>query len=308
MFELRDLECFLTVAEQRNFGRAAAALGIAQPALSRRIANLERDLGVALFSRARRQIELTPAGELLQRDAQAVLAQAALAERRLREAARGSMGHLRLGTRSLSRFALIPRAIRLLRATHPGVTVTVVDPLVALHLDYVRRGTIDMTVARGPVKLDGDLQCERLRSDPLVVALPEGHRLAGHRVVEVRDLAGEDFIEFAWFEAFIFKELARAVCARAGFVPRVVEEADSTDSLLLCVAAAGGVALIHDVDREVRIPGIVYRRIHPAEPPIDLYAVWRRGDPNPIIPPFVECIAAVARARPSARTPVRFKG
>src|ERR1700676_3634855 len=105
-FELRDLECFLGVVEHRSFGRAAAALGMTQPALSRRIAGLERGLGVSLFSRARSQIELTPPGERLAREAPAVLAQAAIAQRVLQEASHGSKGHLRIGTRSAARFAL----------------------------------------------------------------------------------------------------------------------------------------------------------------------------------------------------------
>src|SRR6202165_1745740 len=185
MFELRDLECFMEIVEHRSFGRAAAALGMTQPALSRRIAALERDLETSLFSRAHWQIELTAAGEIFAREAIAVLAQAAVAERLLREASRGSKRHLKIGTRSMSRHVLIPAAIRRLHVEYPDVAVTVSDPLMGLQVEHVRKGAIDMTVVRGPVNLQGGLRSERLRTDPVVVALPEGHRLAGASMVDV---------------------------------------------------------------------------------------------------------------------------
>src|SRR6202048_5355059 len=106
MFELRDLQRFLAVAEQRNFGRAAAILGMSQPPLTRQIHELERELGVTLFSRARRQIELTPAGHALAREARALLAQARVAAQIAREAAEGQSGRLRGGCRGVARFRL----------------------------------------------------------------------------------------------------------------------------------------------------------------------------------------------------------
>lgn len=290
----------MAIVAHRNFGRAATDLGMTQPALSRGISALEHKLGMALFSRARRQIELTPAGELLSREASAVLAQAALADRVMREAAGRTRGNLRLGTRSISRYLLIPHAIRRLREINPRFSVTVTPALPALQVEHLRNGVFDLTVLRGPLKFDGDLRRARLRSDPMVVALPERHPLADSRVVDARELAEEAFVERAPSESQGHKELARSVCARAGFEPHVVHEVDTIDTLVLCVAAGMGVALMHDARYELPIPGVVYRPISPAGPPVELSAIWRADDRNPVIEPFVECLDFAANGRTSA--------
>ena len=290
VFELRDLEQFIALVEHRNFGRAAAALGMTQPQLSRRIGALERDLGAVLFSREHRQIELTPAGELLLGEARTVLKQAALTERLLRDAARGATGHLRFGTRSTSQYGLVPAAIRRLREMHPQASVTLTGPLQGLLIEHLRQGTIDVIMVRGPVNLEGGLQSATLRSEPLAVGLPENHRLARRSVVDAADLADEAFVEIAWYQAFGYRELTRGYCARVGFVPRVVQAVDSSDMLAIAVAAGLGIALMVDTSRELPIPGLVFRALRPKPPAVDLQAVWRAADRNPLIPPFVRCL------------------
>jgi DNA-binding transcriptional LysR family regulator len=294
MFELRDLECFMEIVEHRSFGRAATALGMTQPALSRRIASLERDLGLSLFSRAHRQIELTSAGELFAREAIAVLAQAAIAQRVLTQASHGPKGHLKIGTRSSARYVMIPAAIRRLRTEFPDISVSLSDPLMGLQVEHVRKGVFDLTVERGPVNLDGGLRSERLRGDPMVVALPQGHRLAGASSVDVGDLSEEAFVEIALYRAYGYKELVRGVCANAGFVPNVVQEVDTLDTVAMCVAAGVGIALMHDASRELPIPGIVYRPLRPKPKAIPLQAIWRADDKNPVIAPFVQYLKEAA--------------
>lgn len=293
MFELRDLECFIEIVENRNFGRAAFTLGIAQPVLSRRIARLERDLRTKLFSRAHRQIELTAAGRIFAHEATAVLARAVIAERVLHEAPPGTKGHLKIGTRSSSRYVVILEAVRRLRAEYPDVSVSLDDSLPGLGVLAVRKGALDVTVVRGPLNLDRDLRSERLRHDPLMVALPDGHRLAGASVISVEELREEPFVEIAADRAHGFKELVRGLCASAGLIPNVVQEADTLASLAMCVAAGIGIAFMHDASRELPISGIVYRPLRP-ETTVALQAVWRADDKNPAIAPFVRYLKEVA--------------
>lgn len=295
MFELRDLERFMAIVEHQNFGRAASALGMTQPALSRRIAALESELGAPLFSRERRQIELTPLGELLVREGRAVLAQASLADHAMREAVRGATGHLRIGTRSMARYRLIPEAVRRLRESHPRVAVTVTDPLLGVQLDLLRHGTVDVTVVRGPVDLEDDLSAARLRSDPIVVALPQAHPLSKRDVVEVAELAQETFVEMAPCSSSGLHDVARGIAVRAGFVPRVTQTLDTPDTLAMCVAAEVGIAFMHDASRELVIPGIVYRPLRPQGSTVDLQAVWRADNRNPVIEPFVHYLVAAAQ-------------
>jgi DNA-binding transcriptional LysR family regulator len=294
MFELRDLECFMEIVEHRNFGRAAGALGIAQPVLSRRIARLERHLGMQLFSRVHRQIDLTAGGRIFAREATAVLARAAIAGRVLDEASHGTKGNLRVGTRSSSRYVVILEALRRFRTECPGISVSLHDLVPSVGLHAVRKGELDLTVVRGPVTLYRDLRIEQLRSEPLMVALPDGHPRARASVISVGDLNDEPFIEIAADRARGYKELVRGMCADAGFVPNVVQEADTLASLAMCVAAGMGIALMHDASRELPIPGVVYRPLIP-ETTVTLQAVWRAGNENPAIAPFVRHLKEVAQ-------------
>jgi DNA-binding transcriptional LysR family regulator len=295
MFELRDLECFMGIVEHRSFGRAADALGMTQPGLSRRIAVLERDLGMSLISRARRQIELTAAGDVLAREAIAVLAQAANAARVLRETSHSTKSHLKIGVRSISRYVVIPDAILRLCAAYPDLSVTLSDPVVGPQVEHLRKGAFDLTVVRGPVNLNHGLRNERLRGDPLVVALPDGHHLAGASAIDVAELREEPFVEIALRRAYGYKELVRGVCANAGFIPNVVQEVDTLDTLAMCVAAGIGIALMHDASRELTIPGIVYRPLRPKKM-VTLQAVWRADDMNPMIAPFVHYLKEAAKS------------
>jgi DNA-binding transcriptional LysR family regulator len=295
MFELRDLERFVAIVEYRNFGRAAAALGIAQPVLSRVIARLEHRLAVALFSRERRQVALTPAGELFAREAYAVIAQARAAERAMADVARGRHGALRLGTRTSARFTTLPAAVRRLHEEHPQMSVLLSQPLVPMHIEQVVRGIIDMTIIRGPVTLAEGLRRDVLRADDVVAVLPDDHRLAQHSTIELADLAGEPFIELGRFEAIGYHDVIRGMCAQAGFIPHSVEEVDSVDGVVVCVAAGNGVALLHDARVDLPLKGVVYRRIAGATQQIELAAIWRKDDRNAVIKPFLSALRDVSR-------------
>ena len=295
MFELRDLERFVAIVEYRNFGRAAVALGIAQPVLSRAIARLEARLGVTLFSRERRQIELTGVGALFAREAYAVIAQARAAERAMADAARGRHGTLRLGTRTSARFTTVPAAVRRLHERNPRMTVLLSQPLLPMHIEQVARGIIDMTMIRGPVTLTSGLRREVLRADDVVAVLPVDHRLARRTIVDLADLAGEPFVGLGRFDAIGYHDVIRGICAQAGFLPQWVEEVDSVDGIVICVAAGTGVALVHDTHLDLPVKGVVYRRIAPATQQIELAAIWREADRNPVIKPFLAALREVSR-------------
>jgi DNA-binding transcriptional LysR family regulator len=187
-------------------------------------------------------------------------------------------------------------AIRHFRAEYPEVSITLSDPLRPFQFEQLQKGEFDVAVMRGPVDLRQGLCGERLRSDPLVVALPEGHRLARKSVVDVADLAQEPFVEIALHRGYGTKELVRGVCAAAGLLPNVVQEVETVDMLVMCVAAGVGIALIYDAGRELPMPGIVYRPLRPNQETIALYAVWRAGDKNTAIAPFVRNLKDAAES------------
>jgi len=292
--ELRDLTCFLAIVRHEHFGRAAEELGIAQPPLSRRIARLEREIGTLLFSRLRRRIAPTEAGRAFAREARVVLEQATLAAEVARAAARGAVGHLRLGYVGSSGYRIVPNAIRSFRVRRPAALVTMRELLGARQIEAIRTGSIDVALIRGPAEIAG-LTGVRLRGDRLGVALPFSHPLADAKTVAVEALADEPFVAFNRYGATGLHDLVRGVCAAAGFVPRVVQEVETIDALAAAVAAGIGVALIYDVVATLPIEGIVHRSIRPAAPIVDLTAFRRTDDRDPLVPVFIEELRRAAR-------------
>ena len=187
--DLRKLRYFVAVADRLHFGRAAEDLHIAQPALSRQIRALEQDLGASLFTRDSHGVTLTDAGRQLLDDAGPLLASAHAVRRRVTVAARGSR-RLTVGFRA--GIAVIP-ATRAFEARHPDVVLDVQriewDDQASMLLD----GRIDVGYVRLPMDETG-LRVIPLYTEPLMVALPAGHRLAGKEEVTEADLAGEPLV------------------------------------------------------------------------------------------------------------------
>jgi DNA-binding transcriptional LysR family regulator len=188
--DLRKLRYFVAVAEHLHFGRAAEALHIAQPVLSRQIRALEDELQAQLFVRDKRTTELTPAGRQLLADAGPLLASADALRRRVTRAARGP-GSFTIG---FMPGLIVTEAIRALASRHPQLTVNVLrtswdDQTAVLH-----DGRADVSYIRLPVDLSG-LQVQALLAEPRVAVLPVGHRLAGKDTISIADLADEHLLQ-----------------------------------------------------------------------------------------------------------------
>jgi DNA-binding transcriptional LysR family regulator len=188
--DLRKLRYFVAVAEQLHFGRAAAALHIAQPVLSRQIRALEDELKAQLFVRDKRSTELTPAGRQLLADAGPVLAAADALRRRVACAARGP-GSFTIG---FMPGLIVTEAVRALAVAHPQLTVNVLrtswdDQTLVLH-----DGRADVSYIRLPVDQSG-LEIRPLLAEPRVAALPAGHRLAGKDTITIADLADSHLLQ-----------------------------------------------------------------------------------------------------------------
>jgi DNA-binding transcriptional LysR family regulator len=291
--DLRDAECFLAIVEHRNFGRAADALGIAQPPLSRRIAALEREFGVALFSRERRQIELTPAGRAYAREAKALLTQAGLVRRSVRAAASGENGHVRMGFAGSLAYTIVPPAIRAFRASHPRVRLTLCELLGAHQIDALRLGTIDVALIRGSIE-PGGLETVTVRRDEIGLILPQRHPLAGREHIALSDLRDEAFITFSRYGPTGVHDMARGICEQAGFVPHFAHEVDSMDALFAYVAGEAGIAFFSDAFLAFPVPGVVHHRLSPKGPEILLSAAWRPDTRNIHVRPLVETIRELA--------------
>jgi DNA-binding transcriptional LysR family regulator len=252
---VRRLQYFVTVAEELNFGRAAALLHIAQPVLSRQIAVLERELGVTLFERSARGTALSAAGRTLLAEARAVLASADALQRRAALLARGGQ---RLAIGFMPGLVVSP-LVQLLSGQFPALDLEMVRTSWDDQVTMLRDGRIDLSLVRLPTELQG-LSTEPLLTEPRVAALPASHPLAGQATLSLADLAALDLLQDPaavpeWRTERLRQGLAPAPAGDTPR-PRAVEEK------LEHVAAGRGVAVLPaSTARFYQRPDVIYRPV-----------------------------------------------
>jgi DNA-binding transcriptional LysR family regulator len=290
MLDLRQLRYFAVLAEELNFGRAAERIGIAQPPLSKQIAAMERQLGVVLFHRTKRKVALSEAGLALLPAARRILADVARAEAAAQQAGRGEAGNLRIGYTGVTVFArMLSDLIRRYRRDYPGVTVSLVELHTVEQLAALIDGRIDLGFVRLPlVDPDERIAVRELYAEPLIAALPAGHKAARVARVPLATLATEPFIVFPRSVTPGFFDTVIAACREAGFSPRVVQEAAQFTSLVGLVAAGLGVALVpRGLDR-LKLQGVVYRPVSGTTALAPVGLALRSGDPAPAVQSFAK--------------------
>jgi DNA-binding transcriptional LysR family regulator len=292
--ELRHLRYFRAVAEELHFGRAADRLHIAQPPLSQQIRQLERELGVALLTRTTRSVELTPAGQAYLARAVAILDAVDDAGAQARRIADGIAGRLAIGCVGSATYSLLPRLVRALGETLPGVEVSVRGEMLApAQLAALAAGEIDLALLRPPVQQDG-VVTEVVRRDRLLVALPADHPLIGGDDLRVEDLRDEDFVAHAGHGRSVMSSVVTAVCAEAGFIPRVRHEVMETSTLVTLVAAGLGVAIVPAPTAALDIAGVRYLPLMPATLGVDLVAAHAAVSDSPLIANVLDVLRAQA--------------
>jgi DNA-binding transcriptional LysR family regulator len=289
--ELRQLRYFVAVAEERNLTRAAGRLHIAQQSLSQQIRTLEAQLGVTLFERSTRGVELTAVGAVLLREARPVLAQAERAVEAVRRAARGEQGELRVGFLSTVANYFMPPVVRAFRERHPGVRLHAEDMAIAALVEGLRNGTLDAGLSRPP--LVDDLATEEVLREPVAAVLPEGHPLADHAELTLADLADEPWVLTPRASWPPWHRSYDEDFARAGYRPRVVQRGTTPQGLLALVAAGVGVTRLTLSSRSLRDSGVAFVPLAGDDAYVVL--VWRADALNPALPALREVVHEVAR-------------
>jgi DNA-binding transcriptional LysR family regulator len=292
--ELRQLRHFVAVAEHLHFGRAAQALHISQPPLSRSIQDLERRLGATLLARTRRKVELTPEGARFLSEAKRLLAQLERALLEVGSMAAGAGGRLRLGFVSLADFGVLPRLLKAYKASRPGVALALREMLSPEQEAALAAGELDFGLLLPPVS--GDLEYLVVQRERFVAALPAHHRLGrARRRVPVRELAGEAFVMAPREIAPGMHDIVAQLTARAGFAPRVAQEAIQMQTVVSLVSSGLGVAIVPSSVANLGRRGVVYREIADAHPRLDLWLAWRRGGLGAAGREFVQHARRIAR-------------
>src|SRR5688572_9163151 len=244
--ELRHLRYFVAVGEEEHFGRAAQRLRIAQPALSRQIQDLEREIGFELFDRLSRGVKISAAGRLFLEEARGILQELEEATERARRVALGRSGTLRIGfTENASWRGVVPESFRLFRQRH-GDAELQLDPGPSLvQLDAVRSGRLDAGFVYNAPGPDRELDELSVALHRLALAAPRSHPLAKRKRLRLRDLAEASFVWFPRRESPAFYDRLMYECVRGGLrSPRVVQEASNEATIMTLVAQGIGVAFV----------------------------------------------------------------
>jgi DNA-binding transcriptional LysR family regulator len=277
--ELRQVRYFLTLAEECHFGRAAARLHVAQPALSQQIKQLERELGTALFHRSTRHVELTEAGRHLTGYARTLLAEAERARVHMTELATGRAGRVSVGFIGTATYDVLPRVARTVRARLPHITMELRGELLTPQLtDGLLTGAYDLAVLRSGGAGTEGVSITPLRTEPLIAVLPAHHPLASGRRIPLGSLAGEPFVIHPARPRSAMYDRVLAACGRAGFQPASLIEVGETATLVVLVAAGHGVALVPQSVQSLRLDGVTYLPLTETET-IDL-VLARRAERN----------------------------
>jgi LysR family transcriptional regulator, benzoate and cis,cis-muconate-responsive activator of ben and cat genes len=244
-YSLRELECFVAVAEELSFTRTAHRLRLSQPPLSRHIQSLESRLGTKLFLRSPRVVALTAAGRAFLADTKGTLAQLQRAGDAAKRAARGETSRLALGFVSAVLNPTLISVFQRYRSKHPTVQLTLQDSPPAEQLRAIAEGRLDGGfVGSTPGNPSSGLVFIPWSTEPLMLFLPPGHRLANSRRVKLADLAGESFVTVATESAPCFAKQIQRMCDEAGFRPKVVQEAARGQAIAVMVAAGAGVSIL----------------------------------------------------------------
>lgn len=281
--ELRQLSYFIAVAEERHLGRAAARLCLSQPPLTRQIQALEEELGVKLFIRTARGMVLTQAGETLLKDARSVRGMVELAAERAHRAGLGQMGRLDVGVNGSSIFGVVPRVLAAFTATHPEVQLALHHAQAVEQLAALRQGRVLVVFERW-LPEEPDVAVELLAREPLLLALPEQHRLAAQASVAIASLRDETLIVGM---APTIAAASLDLCRRHGFEPRFAPPASDIVMASLQASLGLGVALVPGSMANVRFPGIAYRPLTPAAA-IDVHCYYLPSEDSPLLRAILE--------------------
>ncbi len=281
--ELRHLRYFVAVAQERNFTRAAERLHIAQPPLSRQIQQLEEELGLQLFERESRPLKTTEAGRLFLEQAVQVLERVDTVRMMMHRLKEAGKPRFVIGFAASTIYAALPNLIRRFRATAPEVELSLVEMVSYEQIAALKEGRID--VGFGRIRLeDPAVRRDVLRNEPLVVALPVDHKLAGAEgPLGLAELAHEPLIIYPREPRPSYADQVISLFRDRGLEPNIVHEARELQTAIGLVAAEIGCAIVPFSVARLKRDDIVYRDLDDPAAASPIIMSRRAGDTSPML-------------------------
>jgi DNA-binding transcriptional LysR family regulator len=286
--DYRQLRSFVVLAEELHFGRAAARLNIAQPALSQHIKALEQTLEILLFTRDKRNVALTFEGELLVEEARTAI----LHYERFRDNARslrqGFKGQLKLGYVGSS---ILDPALTLLingyRQKKPDIEIVIEEHNVHEQLTLLLNNQLDIGLIRSPIPRYNELEYLDVATRPLIAVLPRHHPQAGTQKIALSSLSTEPFLIQKDPPGVGLGSSALTACEQAGFVPRQIQFTRDVSVAIGLVSMGLGVTLVPETQRSVMIPDVSYCLLSDASATTTLTLCWPRYNKNKALANFI---------------------
>lgn len=287
--ELRQIKYFLALSDELSFTRAAKKLHVSQPPLSFQLASLEAELGVRLFDRTSRSVQLSAAGQAFLPHARAVMARLDEATNHVKRVADGLEGRVRVGLTGSHFFGPFPRFVVQFRSLRPSMEVSLQemtpnDQLAALH-----DTRLDVCVSRNPAQADAHITSSLLWRDPVVVIVPPNHAFAGRKQLALGELRNEEFVSLR-LDSSPFAKQSFEACLAHGFTPKIVQQVIELPAAVNLVAAGLGVALVplslaHGRAGELRVFALK-QPYGMLKLKADVYLLCRKGDTSPAVTEF----------------------
>ena len=297
-FELRHLVYFREVARQLHFRKAAEVLAIAQPALSRQIAQLEAALGAPLFVRSRRRVELTPAGRVLAERAEPLLRTLAGVPAELRALVQGQVGQVRVGFTGLAMATVLPRILREFHRRFPGIRLELNESPTSAQLTALQAGELACGFFHPDAPTPG-LRTRLLLREKNGVLLPADHPLAARPALRLRELATTPFVLFPRAHNPGFYDRVLAAFARAGITPRIAEEVWPRANGVGLVRAGLGATFMCPSEARPLPPEVVFCPLEGPAPESRLVVGWKQPPaPPPALAAFLALAASNGKSRP----------
>jgi DNA-binding transcriptional LysR family regulator len=292
--ELRHMRYFVAVAENLNFTKAAARLHLAQPSLSRQIQDLEEEIGVRLLSRSKGQVALTEEGRSFLVDARRILALATESVLAVQRLSRGETGQLNIAYLSNFDFAVLPETLAAFRQTFPHVALNLFDMAPAEQFRALEARKIDLGfVGLRPPAAATDFQWESIARHRTVVVLPSKHPLARKRQVKLHQLEGMFFVGLSEKTHPGFRGWLEGTCQRAGFTPRVLQDAEMEPALMTFVAEGLGVTLAREYIKRLPHAGVALRPLVP-QVMSDYCIAWNRNNDSRALQQYLQIVKSLA--------------
>ncbi|SFB54804.1 LysR substrate-binding domain-containing protein [Azotobacter beijerinckii] len=286
--DLRHLKYFIAVAEEQNIGRAAARLHMSQPPLTRQIQQLEDELGVQLFIRTPRGMELTSTGKLFLEEARNIYSIIEQAMERTQLAGQGKLGRLDIATFGSGILDTIPKLLLAFRKNYPDVKIVLHTMNKNEQIEALLQRRISLGFNRMLTPIPG-ISSELISSESLLLAINENNPLSKEPEIALHSLIDHPFILFPTGGRPSFIDKVVGLCQQAGFTPQVSQEVEDVVTAISLVASGFGVCVVSETTSVLALPGVVYRPLRrlPEEACIDLSCIFRSDDRSPLLAAFL---------------------